>query len=1359
MAEELKIDIAAALAQQEGRWTGNVLDFGAGMVRSAFESIPELVGITPSQETLKFRAANPVSGFVSEIAGTAVPYLGWLSGARKIKMLEGLATGLETAQVGTTAGKAAVAARAMEAPFGHAAKAETIRMLPFEVGRVALSQGIGDQSLSDMGFSAGLNLAFGAGIAGALGKVGSMGKVAPPLREIDEAAPFQFRLRQMDELRAAGDPIIADERFGTTMQDLERRALAEVAPKGTRYVDPRIDKNDELERLFEPGTWNRGYVEKKRPVTGTSIDTFGREEDWHQVFQAAGVEPAVASRLMQYPRVLEVNPAREVAFAGELGIEPTFEHTLKAATKLEDVLTKRLSPVGDGWLMAREKDNGMFVLAKKVRGELGERVSEQKIRAQVGPKAYKTFGTVEDLAAWQAANPDKQILRTSVFKTQPQLSAKPTTDDAWLLFKTDRPGDFVKTSQEILNTMAARERWLVGSTALENASKSPGIAGDLVRTLNMFPVEKHTDAFLAAKGNMPGLIERIIPGAMRNNAATQTAKEFLKHAFSPAWAQLKHSPLGSYALSMGRMIHEGADTWAQKIVRGELRLDGKGALFAKVVPVEGGPANYMDILEGLSKKGLLNEVMLVQKTGVPVEGLGAFAAAGKISPETASALREMRALRERVHAGLAQSEEIAGKKIRTELRDDDYGIPKLWDGDHLRLVREEGGAIAGVAAGNSAKAASKNAESLAQQLARETGGKHRAAEAFMRNQDRKGIPQDAWPLIENPGGKFQGKNLRGFRWDSTQVPTSGELLEAINGQMENISRKLATNIRDTALSRHVSMLMDEDFAAAKNLQKRFAQLSGETSSWEKAQNKLTDAALAPVLGADSASKIVRNTNAGQHHLQLGFGKLSYPVQNIVGSFQTVGPELAFVMNGADALVAQRYGMTMPAVGSQGVIGSITGLNQFKVMGEAIRMILRPNAEERAALEWAQNARVFTSRATEEFVGQKRTSLSNWKGALTSGKAFAEFVLELSDWLPAQSEKFARMLSFASGYRVFRDVKGIVDEDLLRLHAKTFTERTNYMYGAADRPLAFTTPLGSSMGLWKTWQMNYIHMMAEYANMTPLSRGWKDGTWSPLLWQTSSTALLGGTAATPLYWLADGMSKFFADKSLVQFAYDEYKDQADAVLFGLPAALTGVSLSGLMTSPGANPVKDATQLFSLAAWTRMKEAGGAVHAAMDNWQATGQHPGTDPDVRNMLIKAFAPVGLARAMSIDEDGTVRNISTQLPSAKGLDSFHDKLLYTLGFNPTILERQSFAARELYESREKMKNATRAFGDALSDAWRVGDIRGADNILQRAMIMGVSIPSVLQSANTRQRGERETAAERLGSPAALQRMQNVIP
>ena len=39
-----------------------------------------------------------------------------------------------------------------------------------------------------------------------------------------------------------------------------------------------------------------------------------------------------------------------------------------------------------------------------------------------------------------------------------------------------------------------------------------------------------------------------------------------------------------------------------------------------------------------------------------------------------------------------------------------------------------------------------------------------------------------------------------------------------------------------------------------------------------------------------------------------------------------------------------------------------------------------------------------------------------------------------------------------------------------------------------------------------------------------------------------------------------------------------KDPADALMFGLPAALTGISSSGQSTSPLANPQRDASMMW-------------------------------------------------------------------------------------------------------------------------------------------------------------------------------------
>ena len=70
-----------------------------------------------------------------------------------------------------------------------------------------------------------------------------------------------------------------------------------------------------------------------------------------------------------------------------------------------------------------------------------------------------------------------------------------------------------------------------------------------------------------------------------------------------------------------------------------------------------------------------------------------------------------------------------------------------------------------------------------------------------------------------------------------------------------------------------------------------------------------------------------------------------------------------------------------------------------------------------------------------------------------------------------------------------------------------------------------------MGLFKTWMANYMAAMFEYSGQAV------KGNWAPLAWQTAGTAAVGGVAATPLYWIADGFSKAFLGGSLLQETYD------------------------------------------------------------------------------------------------------------------------------------------------------------------------------------------------------------------------------
>jgi hypothetical protein len=117
----------------------------------------------------------------------------------------------------------------------------------------------------------------------------------------------------------------------------------------------------------------------------------------------------------------------------------------------------------------------------------------------------------------------------------------------------------------------------------------------------------------------------------------------------------------------------------------------------------------------------------------------------------------------------------------------------------------------------------------------------------------------------------------------------------------------------------------------------------------------------------------------------------------------------------------------------------------------------------------------------------------------------------------------------------------------------------------------------------------------------------------------------------------------------------------------------------------------------------------------------------------------------------------LNTGLPSTKGLGVF-DMLAYQAGLQPTTIARQLEATNILYEDKQKMSAATKAFGDALADAFAARNSQAANLVLLRAMSQGVDVSSVLRSGTQRFREEGKSSAERLGRPATLQGVRSLI-
>jgi hypothetical protein len=158
--------------------------------------------------------------------------------------------------------------------------------------------------------------------------------------------------------------------------------------------------------------------------------------------------------------------------------------------------------------------------------------------------------------------------------------------------------------------------------------------------------------------------------------------------------------------------------------------------------------------------------------------------------------------------------------------------------------------------------------------------------------------------------------------------------------------------RNSLLQRHLSALSVEDPYALSVVSTRFNQMRGIEGEFSKAQNALADKVLAPFVGSNSATKIVQKTNEFLMHMQLGAFKLSYPISNVVGTIQTLLPEIAFVQNALPETVNGTYHMAVPLLTSKGPSGFIGVLNPLKIFGQTWKEMARPDAALRAGFERA-----------------------------------------------------------------------------------------------------------------------------------------------------------------------------------------------------------------------------------------------------------------------------------------------------------------------------------------------------------------------------------------------------------------------
>lgn len=1259
--------------------TGGSSDFDwiTGFLKSGAEGIPEVIGITPSTETLQFRQDHPISGIVSEMAGFAVPYGGWFLGATKIPRIA-----KAISKIGD----------AINSPIGTAVKKELAIFAPFEAGRVAASQVLGDNSLSEEVGSSILNLALGAGVSGLVGGVAAAGLRDPALPTIFPGlnidAPVVLQARHMKGLLDSGK-ITPDflPKANLAYKTALKEARKEELPQAFKYVAPLLGDEQanpafkglesQLNRWFRPTAMPGNKSLQIRAFTNNADKNFAKAEDWTAEAGFAGLSKEDWAH-GQYFRSITFNPTKAA----------------QMPKVVDNRITKGMDSVGKGWFMAREADDGMFVLAKKYNGEVGK--------------------------------------------------ADPT--DKWLLFKTDQPGRFVPDNQKWLDATVALSKW----DPINTVNVDGGLVYNTTRNATReIPMRNYQGVL-----SHPKLVQQVIDklGPVGSNELFTRMREQFRAVFAPRAYQFAKTPRANWISMMSKMSYDYADNLVNELINGIAKIDpGKQVFFGHISNVRG------PILEEIGMPPLrpttdkLSEEQFgqvfdkyIRPGKVDVELASKDFQAGDINTDQLDLIKAFDAIDNITTTNTGKAEEAVGKRPTKWLKGHG-GWSHIWEGDSRIPILNEKGQEVFLAAGPNKRAAQKIAEDiLAENPGWKLGRAYSKSEIIEKMLKHEPIDESISPTVLSPSWILERSGMGGYKWWN-KTPTKEEFLKDYENGLRSRWRYQANLATDDLLMPQMERLKRESTAAYKQIVDRRNADAGIQGLWGRQINRAVDAYLAPIIGEQSATKIVGLTNTTLMNFQLGAMNLAFPAVNLLTFIQTTLPEVAMVLNALPDRLAPYYSHFM-AGGGRGPVGGLAVLQPLKLTFQALKAMKRPSDDVAEFLSWAYNNRTLEPRMVEGYIGEATTkfkdiykagqSLSAGKG-LPEGFDFLSWLRATSEWLPANSERLARTHTAVMGYIVARDLlrkggQGLSKKQMFEF-AKQFTEKTMYLYNAADKPRILTNPVGSGLGLFKNWMFNYMASMGQYTQEAFLKRNF-----SPLLWQTAGTFAVGGLSSTPIYWAADIFAKAFGHEDALSAAYDEFGvddgwfNPADGVMFGLPALLTGISFYSQVQAPGANPTRDAVSMFDAVIFDRFQAMRGAVGGAIDHWSATGDHPGKDAHTRLQMARAFAPSTIYRAMSVTSDGDVLSPVTGYPMVKDL-SLYEQMLYRLKLNPVDVDKAMAVSNRLYAKREERKATVMKLGEAFANAQLKGDGAEMALIMRQAFVWGIDGSSVLRSAMAR--------------------------
>lgn len=1306
---------------------------------STVESFPELFGIEPSDTTQGFRTANPVSGFLSQALGAFVPYVGAAKGLRAIPAVEGAIGGLEAL------GKGPISRAALGA-IGEASAVEAARLgvsatpVPGAIyGAITGDDKGREKPLDLMAGESALNV-LGAGVVGAgLGALGARFAKAPKIADlVPEAAPdlpIMQRARALnDVVRRAQDPADAftlpeDQlaRFARERDQLIRFNLQDVVPAATdtgesiRSGKYNIDmgkafrslvgdKRDEV-APFLNRAWNwtgrpdRLTTTRRLILDPAQVGGYTTEQELADDLAKIGISREELGLFAQDIRTIGVNPG-----TGKLkGEAPTLSD--EGGLEGERLLTQpQARNTGGPADPAQSRANG-----------LQKRFTNSKVFSDVGD-------------GWRMGK-EQDGLYVMVKKIQGDIST-PAPGDRWAFLRTDSP--------EVFAPRAARTNDILMRSAYFPKPEEAEKIGEA-----LFDADS---AYAKAFG------ENILP---KKQTKTNAVGSFLRDSAetigtyaAPSGPLATRNPLFNFGFQRLKNLEALAESRVDRLLHGEREFLMEKSLLGNVATLE---APHTEGLAARIKeltKDDLADIKAVLELEVPFDQVASAGLRGIFSEKTVDFLRAMQLVSDDFakRVGTLQDSVQTNEGVKLvadfQARKGHYALTRDFPGAYRIFLQSPEGEVVGMATGASPKEASEAAKTIIEEQAKRGKVIHEGGmvDEALRNPEQI---QALKSKVLRPGFLKNRGDLLGYDLQRGDL-TNSKLLELVSKNLrrrENYIRNVVAHEKLAPVLAQLERTAPQDAIA---LSKRLRIMNGDEGEFARVQNAIMDKTLHAVGfgGKDTASKIVRETQKLLTDFQFNFGNLTQPILNMVGTLQTVLPEISYLVNASPETLARNYA-SMPLLdGAGNVKGTLGVLSEWKVFGNAFGYFGKTFKEldpaHQSLIKEMVRERILAPHFAEESYGVNGALLRDPVSAFKEGHSFIDLFRSANNLLISKSEELNRMLALNAAYEV-AVMRGMNEAQMVHF-TREFLAKTAFNYSTVDRATVFTTPLGSLAGTFKNWMFHYM------ANMVKFATAGKEGL-PALFWQTASTAVIGGSAATPfLVPIADGASKFLTNNTFLQNLYQVTgalgldERVADGIMYGLPGSM-GLSFSSQTASPGADPERDAQMIFSFAAADRVKALSAGVRDALVAYKNTGVSPWENETVRGELVRALAPRTIYRSMQLSQDLAIRSLTTgyDVTQPLGLGS---ALLYGAGFNPTELEKTYEVYNQIRDNQAAKKELVTSFGEALAQAWETGDDRLANRVYARAMSTGVDMSSVLRSAQARQRRGEETQLEFQSKP-----------